>query len=119
MSKATVATKAVTVVVEAVSTAVITNPAVTLDEATIAIVDEFVATRTMITELEKTKKELEAKIKDFMGEATVGLLADGKTRLEVSLRERKGIDAELLKNTFPEAYEATQTISKYSVLMPK
>lgn len=119
MSKASVATKAV-IVVETVATAEIKNPAVILDKTTQEIINEFVATRSMITELEKTKKELEAKIKDFMGEATVALLEDGKTpRLEISLRERKGIDSELLKNTFPEAYEATQTVSKYAVIMTK
>lgn len=114
MSKATVVTK-----VETVSTVEIKNTAVVLDTATLAIIDEFIATRTMVTELEKTKKELEVKIKDFMGEAQVGLLADGKTRIEISQRERKGIDSGLLQTNFPEAYEATQTLSKYVVLVAK
>ena len=68
---------------------------------------------------EKEKKELEAQIKSYLGEATQGLLPDGTLRLEVSHRERRGIDTEALKTAFPEAYEATQTLSKYVVLVAK
>jgi hypothetical protein len=70
--------------------------AVTLDKDTQAIITEFVATRDMLTSLEKTKKALEAKIREALGEAT-----------------------KALAEAFPEAYEATQTLTEYSVLVVK
>lgn len=120
MSKATVTkTIATPAVVEVVTTAEVKSNAVYLDKATQIIIDDFVAKRDMITKLEKEKKELEAQIKEFFGEATQGLLPDGTLRMEISHRERRGVDTEALKTAFPEAYEATQTLSKYVVLVAK
>ena len=82
-------------------------------------VEKTSASGLIITKMEKEKKELEAQIKTYLGEATQGLLPDGTLRLEVSHRERRGIDTEALKTAFPEAYEATQTLSKYVVLVAK
>jgi len=53
--------------------------AVTLDSATQAVITEFVATRDMLTSLEKTKKALEAKIREALGEAEAGIV-DGVVR---------------------------------------
>lgn len=120
MSKATVASAVKTpAVVEVVTTAEVKADAVYLDKETQIAIDKFIETRDMITKLEKTKKEFEAQIKSYLGEATKGLLPDGTLRLEMSHRERRGIDTEALKTAFPEAYEATQTLSKYVVLVAK
>ena len=92
--------------------------AVTLDSATQAVITEFVATRDMLTSLEKTKKALEAKIREALGEAEAGIV-DGVVRIEVSARKRTGVDTKALAEAFPEAYEATQTPTEYSVLVVK
>lgn len=92
--------------------------AVVLDATTQAVVDEFAATRDMINALEKTKKELEAKIKEVLGDAEVGIV-DGKVRIEQSQRSRTGVDSKKLALAFPEAYEATQTTTEYVVLVVK
>lgn len=89
-----------------------------LDAVTQSIVDEFVATRSMITALEKKKKALEADIREALGDAEVGL-ADGKVRIEVSPRTRVTIDSKELAEAFPEAYASTHTVTEYSVLMVK
>jgi predicted phage-related endonuclease len=92
--------------------------AVSLDKATAEIITEFVSTRDLINNLEKTKKELEAKIKEVLGDAEVGVL-DGKIRIEVSKRNRTGVSTEVLKTAYPEAYEASKTSTDYVVLVVK
>ena len=120
MSKATVTKTVATPAVVEVTTTVETKAnAVYLDKATQIVIEQFIEKRDLITKMEKEKKELEAQIKSYLGEATQGLLPDGTLRLEVSHRERRGIDTEALKTAFPEAYEATQTLSKYVVLVAK
>lgn len=96
----------------------IERKAVELDSSTASIITEFVTTRDMLSKLEKTKKDLEAQIKAVLGEAEVGVL-NGEIRIEVSKRERKGVDSKALAEAFPEAYEACQTLTEYSVLVVK
>jgi predicted phage-related endonuclease len=114
MSTAQVTSKVVKVVQEAV----VENTAVELDANAQALVNEYISTRTMVTELEKTKKELEAQVKELLGDAEVALV-DGKVRLQVSKRQREGTDRKILAELFPEAYEATKTNSEYVVLVAK
>ena len=40
-------------------------------------------------------------------------------RIEVSKRERKGIDNKALAEAFPEAFEACQTKTEFTVLVVK
>jgi predicted phage-related endonuclease len=114
MSKASVAVE----VVKVVNIAKVENTSVELNADTQSVIDQFVATRTMITELEKTKKELEAQIKEVLGDAEVGIV-DGKIRIEAQKRSRTGVDSKKLALAFPEAYEATQTATDYVVLVVK
>lgn len=92
--------------------------AVVLDADTQAVINEFVATRDMLNSLEKTKKELEARIREVLGDAEVGVVGSD-VRIEVSKRSRKGIDQDKLKTVFAEAYEACATTTDYSVLVVK
>jgi len=112
MATATVTSKVVTEVA-------LTREAVTLDADTLAIVTKFIETRDMLRTLEKEKKEMEALLKEAMGDAEVGLTPDGEVRLEASKRERKGIDQKQLAEAFPEAFEACQTATQYVVLVAK
>lgn len=82
------------------------------------VINEFITTRDMLNTLEKSKKALEAQIKEALGDAEVGLVGDA-VRIEVSKRERKGVDTKALAEAFPEAYEACQTMTEYSVLIVK
>jgi predicted phage-related endonuclease len=114
MSKASVAVE----VVKVVNIAKVENTAVELNADTQAVINQFIATRTMITELEKTKKDLEAQIKEVLGDAEVGVV-NGEIRIEQSKRSRSGVDSKKLALVFPEAYEATQTTTDYVVLVVK
>ena len=114
MSKASVAVE----VVKVVNIAKVENTAVELNADTQAVINQFVATRTMITELEKTKKDLEAQIKAVLGDAEVGVV-NGEIRIEAQKRSRAGVDSKKLALAFPEAYEAVQTTTDYVVLMVK
>ena len=112
MANATLTKKVVTEVAT-------TKQAATLDKETLSAIDEFIATRDMLRSLEKTKKELEATIKEALGDAEVGINADGEVRIEVSKRQRKGVDTKALAEAFPEAFEACQTETEYTVLVAK
>lgn len=108
-------TKVSTKVVQEV---VIENSSVELTEAQQVLVNEYISTRTMATELEKTKKALEAQVKELIGEAEVATV-NGVIRLQVSKRQREGVDRKVLAETFPEAFEASKTTSEYVVLLVK
>lgn len=93
--------------------------AVKLDADTLNTINEFITTRDMLRSLEKEKKQLEATIKEALGDAEVGITEDGEIRIEVSKRERKGIDQKALAEAFPEAFEACQSVTEYTVLVAK
>lgn len=82
------------------------------------VVEEFFATRTMVNELTKTQKALEAQVKEILGDAEVGIV-DGQVRILRDERSREGLDKEKLKTAFPEAFEACLTKSPYVVLVAK
>jgi predicted phage-related endonuclease len=111
MSKATVVNK----VVQEVK---FERDAVVLNADAQAIINEFIATRDMLNALEKTKKELEAQIKEVLGDAEVGVV-EGEIRIEQSKRSRSGIDSKKLALAFPEAHEACATTTNYVVLVVK
>ena len=81
-------------------------------------VTEFIELRTMYNNIKKQKEALEAQIKEFVGDADVATV-DGKVRLELSRRTRKGVDRNLLFEAYPEAYAATETVSSYVVIVAK
>ena len=110
---------ATTTVTSKVVTEVATErKAVELNKETAEVIAEFVTTRDLLTSLEKKKKELEGKIREALADAEVGVF-DGKIRIEVNPRKRTGVDTKALAEAFPEAYEATQTVTEYSVLVVK
>jgi predicted phage-related endonuclease len=110
--------KVVTKVVKVAQQAVIESTAIELTEDQQELVNEYISTRTMVTELEKTKKALEEQVKALIGDADVATV-NGVIRLQVSKRQREGVDRKVLVELFPEAYEASKTISEYVVLVAK
>lgn len=82
------------------------------------LLNEYLATRKMVNDLEKTKKALEEQVKALIGDAEV-VTVDGVVRIEVSNRTRQGTDRQLLEKLFPEAFTATKTVTDYQVLVAK
>lgn len=107
--------KVISKVVQEVSTE---RTALSLSKEQLAIVNEFFETRTMVNDLTKRQKALEAEVKEIIGDHEVGVF-DDKVRIEQSFRSREGLDTEKLKTAFPEAYEACQTKKPYVVLVAK
>lgn len=113
-------TTKVTTSTKVVQEAKIENKSIELTPEQQALVNEFIEHRTLLNELKKKKEALEAEIKDFLdsNEADVATV-NGKVRLELSRRTRKGVDRNLLFEAYPEAYKATETESSYVVIVAK
>lgn len=94
------------------------TPAVLLDkqaqEVEQAIADFNEAKRVM-KQMEDQKKSAEAKLRELMGEAQVGLL-NGVERIKIASRTRQDINKEDLKNVFPEAYELCLKETTYTIV---
>lgn len=72
----------------------------------------------LINEMTKEKKEVDARLKEGLGDADYGTFR-GKVVVEQSFRRRKDYDRNLLETAFPEAAEACATETVYSVLRKK
>lgn len=115
MAKAKVVSKVVSTIV---STLEVERSAVELDLVTQNAINELVALRDKISLAEKEKKALDAQIKLALGDAEAGLI-NGVIRIKVSARTMPSVDTQLLKEAYPEAYEATKKETPYTVLMPQ
>lgn len=100
------------------TTASLVRPSTEISADVNALIGKFVETRDLIRTLEATKKELDAAIKEALGDAEVGTF-DGKVRIEVSQRSRESADSTVLKEAFPEAWEAAKKTTDYTVLVVK
>jgi len=100
------------------STASITRTTVELDAEAQARINRFVEVRDLINTLDKEKKALDALIKEALGDAEAGTV-NGKVRVTKSDRQREGVDTKALREAFPEAFDATRTVTPYTVLMTK
>lgn len=107
--------KVVSKVVQEVQTE---QTAVILSKENLAIVNEFFETRTMVNQLSKTQKELEALVKEILGDAEVGVV-DGKVRIERETRSKNYLDPKKLKSAFPEAFDTCSEDRPYVVLVAK
>lgn len=76
---------------------------------------QFADAKEAIKALEALKDEAEANLREALGNAEVGTI-DGKVAVKVAKRERKGTDAKVLAEKFPEAYQATLTVTAYTFL---
>jgi len=92
--------------------------AVVLDATSQAIINEFFTTRTMVNELTKTQKALEAQVKAILGDAEVGIV-DGVVRICRETRHKNYLDSKKLKVAFPEAFDACSEDKPYVVLVAK
>jgi predicted phage-related endonuclease len=94
------------------------TPAVLLDkqaqEVELLIADFNEAKRVM-KQMEAQKSAAEAKLRELMCEAQVGLI-NGVERIKIASRTRQDINKEDLKNVFPEAYELCLKETTYTVV---
>jgi hypothetical protein len=74
--------------------------------------------REALKELEAEKKEAETALRALLGDATVGTIG-GVDRVFIQSITREGVDREVLKENFIEAYEAARTATTYTVLKTK
>lgn len=74
--------------------------------------------KAALKELEAEKKAVEASIRALLGDATVGTIG-GVDRVFIQSITREGIDREVLKENFIEAYEAARTETTYTVVKTK
>ena len=99
------------------NTQVVTTTSTTTElsaEAQVAL-KQFADAKEAIKAFEAQKDQAEAILREALGNAEVGKI-DGVSVVKVAKRERKGTDAKVLAEKFPEAYEATLTVTAYTFL---
>ena len=99
------------------NTQVVTTTSTTTElsaEAQVAL-KQFADAKEAIKAFEAQKEQAEAILREALGTAEVGTV-DGLSVVKVAKRERKGTDAKVLAEKFPEAYEATLVETAYSFL---
>jgi predicted phage-related endonuclease len=79
-------------------------------------VDELALVRKSLKDLESIEKALKASITQQMGEDTQ-IVVDGVVRLEIKSVERTDISRDMLKNNFPEVWEAVIYKNSYSKIV--
>ena len=79
-------------------------------------VDELERVCKALKDLESTEKALKASITQQMGEDTQ-IVVDGVVRLEIKSVERTDISRDMLKNNFPEVWEAVIYKNSYSKIV--
>ena len=103
---------------------IIKNEATVSVEANAALLDgtdieqaiaDFNEAKALIKELEAQKAAAEARIRELMGSAQIGLVA-GVERVKIAERKRTNINTETLKEAFPEAYEKCAESKTYTVV---
>lgn len=96
----------------------VTTDAVLLDDVASKVeeaIANFNEAKRLIKELEAQKAEAEALLREFMGDAEVGLIA-GVERVKIATRTRNNINTEVLKTAFPEAFEQASEAKTYTVV---
>ena len=76
---------------------------------------EFNDTKEAMKVLEGRKKELEATIREAMGNSQIGTIA-GVERVKIATRTRQDINKDDLREVFPEAYELCLKETTYTVV---
>lgn len=93
-----------------------TATVIELDSKAQKAVADLVTLRESIRQLEAQKKEVEALIKEALGEAKVGTIA-GVKRVELKDSQATSFDRAMLLSAYPEAYEKTLRVTPYTKLV--
>lgn len=89
-----------------------------LPESAEALIVAFNEAKAAIKEAEAKKAAAEAAIREMLNGSDSGTI-NGVERVRIQHRNLTKVDRELLKVAFPEAHEATQIVSSYTVLQTK
>lgn len=104
------------VIVKTEQTVSVETPAVLLDSNAAeveSLIADFNEAKALIKQLDAQKAAAEARLRELLGSATVGLIG-GVERVKIATRTRKDIDKDDLKSVFPEAYELCLKESTYT-----
>ena len=95
---------------------------VDLTPAQIKVLNAWSETRQLRLDAEKLEKTYKTELDALLPEVPVGqrikIRAKGIVRVVVGWRPRSGVDADLLLQGFPEAYEICKTHTDYQVYNP-
>lgn len=106
------------VILQTEQTVSVETPAVLLDAhagEVETLIAEFNEAKTLIKQLEEQKVAAEARLRELLGDAQVGLVA-GVERLKINTRSRTDLDTKNLKVAFPEAYASCSRTKTYDFL---
>jgi predicted phage-related endonuclease len=79
-------------------------------------IDELERVRKALKALEATEKALKANITELLGDDNK-IIVNGEIRLEIKSVERTDISRDMLKNNFPEVWEAVIYKNSYSKIV--
>jgi predicted phage-related endonuclease len=79
-------------------------------------IGELVTLREAIRNLNAQKQEVEALIRETLGEAKVGTI-DGVKRVEIKDSQATSFDRELLQSAYPEAFTKTLRVTPYTKIV--
>lgn len=97
---------------------VATPKVVVLPNAIVADIITLNNAKEMIKKFTEIKDAADAAIRASLGDATVGIV-NGEERIKLSARENSYIDQKILKESFPEAFEAASYKTAFTVLVTK
>lgn len=105
---------------KSVSTPVVSNPAVFVDEAVVALADAVRILRETQKNLASQEADLRAELISVLGGARVAVDSDGQVVYQLDEAERRNTNLALLESAFADAYEATVSVTVYDKLnLPK
>jgi predicted phage-related endonuclease len=117
MSTQTKSAKAVKAAVAAPAV-VVTPKVVVLPNAIVEQIINLNNAKEMIKKFEAQKEAADTAIRAALGDATVGIV-NGEERIKLSPRENTYINQNILKESFPEAFEAASYKTPFTVLVTK
>lgn len=79
------------------------------------VIEEFAQAKADIKAAEAKKEQAEKVLRGLLGDADEGTI-NGTRRVYLATRNRTGTNRKLLSEAFPEAAQATETVTTYTVL---
>lgn len=83
-------------------------------EARKALAD-FIEAKAQMKRAEAQKEEAEAKLRNFLGEATLATVG-GVPAYRIEFRNREGVDTRALATAYPELYDEFRTNTSYTFI---
>lgn len=90
--------------------------AVKLTKTQLRAVKAFAAAKRAEDKAKKSKSRWEKVIREALGDAVQGITEDGVVAVKVQSSSNSSFDRTVLREAFPEAFEATVRVSEYTFL---